>query len=617
MAIDPFKERISRAPTGPGCYLWKKQGSVLYIGKARNLRSRLRSYLSHDGDRKTFHLMQEVDDLEWIQTGNVVEALLLEANLIKKFTPRYNIRLKDDKRYPYICVSTGEPYPMVYLTRKVHSAHRIFGPYTDVKSARRLLALIHKIFPIRKTPLKLPLKQPARPCMNFHIKRCLGPCQGNVSVEEYQELITTILLFLEGKHEILEQLIGERIAAYSAQLQFERAALYRDMLYQLRETLSSQSVMHIGSGDFDLLAQTLDGQEGQLVLFEVRGGILLGRRAFPLAAIADATEEELYSAILRDTYSPASPPPENIFIPVSLKETDDLQNLLSDFRGQKTRIKKIRLAEHRKLFDMARENARSLLRERMQSQEFRSRERALSDLKEILSLPEIPRLLECYDVSHTSGSFTVASGIVFREGIPHKQSYRRYRIRQVEGIDDPLSIREVIHRRLSAVYSGKVAAADLYVIDGGPAQLGAALSAAFELKPATEKGRLHMIGLAKKFEEIYLPGKKEPLRLDPNRPALRLLRQMRDEAHRFAITYQRKLRDQSMASHSLKNIEGLGPQKLRSILSALKERSLDELTLADLRAIPGIHRSLAERILKARSLTSPDDPADISHERLN
>jgi len=604
---DFLKQKINGSPAGPGCYLWKKQTSVLYIGKARNLRSRLRSYLNREVDGKTFHLMQEVDDLEWIQTGNAVEALLLEANLIKKHTPRYNIRLKDDKRYPYICVSTGEPYPMVYLTRKIQSRHRTFGPYTDVKSARRILALIHKIFPIRKTPLKLPLKHPARPCMNFHIKRCLGPCQGNVSVEDYQELITTILLFLEGKHEILEKLIAERIANYSEQLQFERAALYRDMLYQLRDTLSEQSVMHIGSGDFDILSHAREGTEGQLVLFEVRAGLLLGRRSFPLDVPTDATDEELYSAILRDSYSSGSPPPTRIFIPLKLKEEEDLQNLLSSHRGQKITIQKIRLTEHRKLFDLARENAQSLLRERLQSQEFRNRERALSDLRELLNLPGLPRLVECYDVSHTSGTFTVASGIVFRDGAPLKQGYRRYRIKQVAGIDDPRSIQEVLRRRLLAVQDGRAPAADLYVIDGGPTQLAAALSAAEPLAGEEER---RMIGLAKKFEEIYLPGKKIPLRLDPNRPGLLLLRQMRDEAHRFAITYQRKLRDQAMATHSLKSTPGLGPQKLRSLLAALKERSLDDLTLADLRAIPGIHRTLAERILRTRSLTTTEGKRD-------
>ncbi len=539
-----LRQAADRAPAEPGCYLWKNAaGEVIYAGKADVLRNRIKSYLNPDSPKTTL-LMQNAVSLEWITVPSSGEALILEANLIKKYKPKYNVRLKDDKRYPYLVLTLSEKYPQLYITRnlKPDDGNRYFGPYTDVRSARRILDFIHKVFPIRKVRQTLPLKKPRRPCMNFFIHRCLGPCQGTADEAEYRRITDEIILFLEGRREILEDMILRRMEEYSEKTEFEKAAVYRDLLLSLRKVTEEQSILSPGGGDRDILALAHQEDHGQIVIFEIRQGKLLDRKSLPLSGLAGSSPETLYedvfSSFIRDYYMNASFVPSKITVPVKLKESQPVQKYLSEKWNRNVTIGSESGSEIQSLFKLASKNADLLLKERLLAVKVRDSNEALEDLKKKLKLPGIPEIIECYDISHLSGTDTVASGIMFRGGEPHKAGYRRYKIKTVEGINDPASMKEVIERRLARLIKEKKQFPDLIVIDGGPTQLGAAKEAAESLGA----GHIPMVGLAKRLEEIYIPGKKESLLFDKHSPGMRLLIRARDEAHRFGVTFQRSLR---------------------------------------------------------------------------
>lgn len=584
---------VKRAPTSPGCYLWKSEkNETLYVGKANNLRLRLKSYLRPD-TAKTHLLMRDAKGLEWITTGSATEALLLEANLVKKYNPRYNVRLKDDKRYPFICISTSETYPRIFLTRDTRNTkNRYFGPYTDVQATRNTIALIQKIFPIRKVKQTLPLKTPARPCMNFHIGRCLGPCQGNVSVEEYGAMIDEITLFLEGKREILENLILTRMHAYSEKMNFERAALYRDMLLQIRKITERQSVMGPGTEDEDLIAMARHDDRGQIVVFEIRSGRLIGRKSFPLMGMTESEPAEVYASFIRDYYLSANFVPLRILSPEKIRERSELEKCLSERSEHRVKLSSPRTPELRSLLKMAQHNAELLLKERLLATKVRERSEALETLQKFLKLPELPTVIECYDISHFQGSEPVGSGVQFVDGNPNPRGYRHYKIKHVTGINDPAMIEEVIARRIQRLLNEEKALPDLIVIDGGSTQLTAALRAAESLGAST----LPMIGLAKKHEEIYLPGKREPVQLDPDSPPMLLLRHLRDEAHRFGITHNRKRVAQKAMRSFIDEIPGIGPVRRRALLRHFRDVGIENTTPEELMKIEGIHSDLAHKI---------------------
>lgn len=584
---------VSRSPTGPGCYLWKnKSGEILYVGKAINLRSRLRNYLNPD-DIKTRVMMSNAASLEWITTTTGQEALILEANLVKKHSPRFNVRLKDDKRYPYLCVSTSEPYPRVFITRNVRNdGNRYFGPYSDVRATRNTLALIHKIFPVRKTPLKLPLKKPQRPCMNFYIKRCLGPCQGNISVEEYAKLVDEILCFLEGRREILEGMIERRMAEYSASMEYEKAGMYRDMLSNIRKTTERQSVMSPGGGDQDVLAFASENDQGQIVLLEIRGGRLIGRKSFPLVGVENAAKGEIFDSFLRDFYLQTPILPAKILVPEMPAGRRQIEEVLKERAGFRIKIVRPADQEMKTIVKLAERNAFLLLKERMLATKLQDRKDALFEVKEMLSLSDLPLVIECYDISHFQGSETVASGVVFVDGQPQTSAYRHYRIRSVDGINDPASIQEVIGRRLQRLLNEDRALPDLIVIDGGFTQLSAACASAQALGLNT----LPMIGLAKQREEIYIPGSPVPVSFDPESAGMKLLRHLRDEAHRFGITHHRGRRNAAALRHAVEEIPDIGPARRKALLKHLTDKKIEEADVEELRSVPGIGPELATKI---------------------
>lgn len=588
---EEIKEAVARAPTSAGCYIWKDEsGEILYVGKAIQLRSRLKSYLRPEAD-KTVLLMQRAHSLEWISTDTGREALILEATLVKKFQPRFNVRLKDDKRYPWICVSSSEMYPQAFITRHPkRSGDHYYGPYTDVRATRNTLALIHKIFPIRKVRQTLPQPKPKRPCMNFHIGRCLGPCQGNVDPEEYGKLVEQIRLFLEGRTEILETLVVRRMEEAAAALQYEQAAMFRDILANIRRATERQIVVGPGSSDEDVLAFARRGDDGQIVVFEMREGKLAGRKSFPLKGVEDTALEEVFASFVRDYYLPASLRPARILIEVAPEGKRELEESMEQ-GGRASKISKPR-DEFKRLAKLAARNAELLLRERLLAAKSKDQKAALVQVQEMFSLPASPRIMECYDISHLQGTETIAAGVRFVEGQPSNKDYRTYRIRTVQGIDDPASIAEAIARRLQRLLAEDSALPDLIVIDGGFTQL----SAACETAAALGAGALPMVGLAKQREEIYFPGEQTPRYFDPESAGMRLLRHMRDEAHRFGITAHRKSRNRLLLRHAALAVPDIGPGRLKALLKNLDSKSIDQASEEELARVPGIGPALARKL---------------------
>ena len=598
---------VRRAPQCSGCYFWKsKLDDILYIGKAQNLRARLQSYLREKGNTDNLriqNMLAQARSIEWITTQNENEALLLEANLVKKHAPRFNVRLKDDKRYPYLCLSLSEKYPQLFLTRRRREDGNLYyGPYSDVKATRATLAMLHKIFPIRKVRQKLPLKKERRPCINFHIQRCLAPCQGNIPQEEYRKIVDEIVLFLDGKTDMLETQLQERMASYSKAEDFEKAAIYRDMIRSIRR-ISERQVVQNDVGDEDVLGIARRDDHGQVLILEIRQGRLIGRKSFPLRGLENVSDVEVIEAFIRDYYLKNRDAPGRIQVPLPLPVKQ--KKLLTDSITKRIERKVHFFAprgsgkRQEKFLDLARtakQNAELLLQDRLLALGLANQKLALEDLRKMLKLKDSPHLMECYDISHIQGSDTVAAGVLFIEGRPQLSHYRHYRIKTVKDIDDPASLREVIDRRIRRLLKEERKLSDIFLIDGGAAQVNAAYGAA----RALGKEELFFIGLAKKREELYFPNENKPHRFDPERPAMRLLRHMRNEAHRFALQYHRKRRKVRLLGHALEKIDKIGRERKKAILKHFTQNSpyrrLEEISRNELAQVPGIGAELAKEI---------------------
>lgn len=584
--MDILQEKLKTLPDAPGVYLMRDaHGKIIYVGKARVLKNRVRQYFQSGKNHsaKVKAMVAKIFDFETIITASEVEALILECNLIKKHRPRYNISLKDDKSYPYLRV-TAENFPRIILTRRViHDGSRYFGPYTSGLAVKETLQLLRKIFPLRtcKTFAK-------RPCLEFHIKRCLAPCANKISREDYMQFVKSAEKFLEGRTAQVERELLNQMNDAAENLHFEQAARLRDILSAIRKVTEKQKII-TDTGDADAIGLARLHGETCAQIFFVREGKVTGRESFLLNGATDETDAQAVTEFIKQYYSRAQISAAEILLPVALPE-DDLKIL-----GEWLDVKLIepKRGVKRSLVEMANENAEKFLSEESARRQLKNAQTlgAVEELKKFLNLPRLPRRMECFDISHIQGAETVASMVVFEDGAPDKKSYHRYKIRSTEGKpDDFLSMREVTSRR----YAKADNMPDLIVIDGGLGQLNSALEII--------RGAGHtvpVVGLAKQFELIFVEGSSIPVELPRDSQALKLMQRIRDEAHRFAITYHRTLRRKRNLKSELDNVAGIGTKRRTELFK--KFGTIDKIksaTVEELSAAPSMTRAAAESLRK-------------------
>jgi excinuclease ABC subunit C len=600
---DAVAAKLPHLPEGPGVYLWKgRDGSTLYVGKAKRLRSRVRSYFSGDQleSVKTRHLVGQIADLETIVVPSEAHALILEANLIKEYQPRFNIALRDDKSYPYIKVTVQEPFPRVYVTRRLEDdGAKYFGPYTDVGSMRRALNVVKKIFTVRSCNYDMPAQMPERPCLDYYIKRCKAPCILAQTQQDYRSMIDEVVLFLSGRPDEVLKRVQERMELASAQLDFERAAELRDVMQHLERMEEPTIVMEVEGADRDVIGYARDGDDACVTVLRIRSGKLLSREQRFLTNIDGEDDGDVMTMFLAGSYVGMQERARQVLLPFDFPDRELIEQSLPD-----SRIQIPQRGPRRELIDLAEQNARHLLEElKLASSE--AEERAGDPVYELgreLGLQRLPRSLVCFDISTAQGTDTVGSCVWFENGRPKRGEYRKFKVKTVEGTDDFASMREVVRRYFERRKNDEKPLPDLVVIDGGKGQLSAAHAALEELGLADRP----LISLAKREEEIFIWGREEPLRLSRRSPGLRLLQQARDEAHRFAVTYNRKRRSMRTVTSELLKIRGIGPVKRRLLLkefgSVQGVREAGEEAIAKL---PGFNLDRARKLLESLSATSP------------
>ena len=600
--LDPLAHKIANLPDSPGVYLWKDtEGRVLYVGKAKRLRSRVRSYLAADRIEsiKTLALMRQVVDVDTIVVPSEAHALILENNLIKEYRPRFNIALRDDKSYPYIKVTVQEPFPRVIVTRRlVDDGGRYFGPYTDVGAMRRALNVVKRIFTVRSCNYDMPREMPERPCLDYHIGRCKAPCIFAQSQAEYRAMIDEVVLYLDGRTEEVTRRVRERMEEASARLDFERAAELRNALRHLEQLEEPTVVVEVEGGDRDVIGYARDGDEACVVVLRIRAGKLLAREQQVLENLEGESDAAVLSAYLVRGYLPSLEHASELLAPFEFDDRELIEQSLPA-----TAIRVPQRGPRRQLIDLAEQNARHLLEEQKLAS-FEADERAVDPVYELqreLGLTTVPRAIVCFDISTAQGTDTVASCIWFENGRPKRGEYRKFKIKTVEGTDDFASMREVVTRYFQRRIEEQKPLPDLVMIDGGKGQLAAARSALESLG----LGALQTVSLAKREEEVFVPGRGESLRLSRRSPGLRLLQRARDEAHRFAITYNRKRRAMRTVTSELLKIPGIGPQRRRALLHAFGSvQGVRDATEADIARLPGFSAASARRVLEALGIAA-------------
>ncbi len=581
-----LEEKLKTLPEKPGVYIMKNSdGKIIYVGKAKILKNRVRQYFQQNKNHsaKVKAMVAKICDFETIITASEVEALILECNLIKKHRPRYNISLKDDKTYPYIKLTLTEQFPRILVTRKIfHDGAKYFGPYTNGLAVKETLQLLRKIFPLRTCK-----NFPSRPCLEFHIKRCHAPCVNKISQTDYFEIVKSAEKFLEGKTAEVEKNLQEKMTAAAENLNFESAARFRDILSAVKKVSEKQKIV-TNSGNLDAIGIFKLNSEVCAQIFFVREGKVVGRESFLLSNADDESDAKIVAEFVKNYYSRAEISAEEILLPCAVED----EKILSDWL--KVKISEPKRGTKKDLVEMAIENAEKFLREKNLQTELKNQQTkgAVEELKKYLNLPALPRRMECFDISHFQGAETVASMVVFENGSPSKNNYRRFKIRSTEGKpDDFKSMREVIFRRYSKISAENLP--DLIVIDGGIGQLNSALEILRDLNL-----KIPTVGLAKQFELIFVENSAEPVELPRGSQSLYLMQRIRDEAHRFAITYHRKLRRKRNLQSELDNISGIGKLRREELLK--KFGSVEKIkvaTLDDLISTPKMNKTAAENLL--------------------
>ena len=586
------REKLKLLPDNPGVYIMKDAaGKIIYVGKAVVLKNRVRQYFQSQRNHtpKVRAMVARVADFEFIMTASEVEALILECNLIKKHRPRYNISLKDDKSYPYVKVTLQDDFPRVFLTHHIRKdGARYFGPYTNVTAVHESLKLLRRLFPLRNCKT---LQD--RPCLEYHIKRCLAPCAGKISKEEYGAMIRSVLMFLEGRTVDVEKELEYRMKKAAEAYHFELAARLRDQLAAVKKVAEKQNIV-TGAGDQDAIGMARSEIGVCVQVFFIRSGKMIGREHFLLQGSEDESDEALLAAFLQQYYHRATFIPREILLPMDLAEVSLLETWLAEKKGAKVQLLVPQRGTKHDIVAMAASNAEKFLSDEAARIRQANAQTlgAVEELGRYLGLKNPPNRMECFDISHIQGSETVASMVVFEGGLPKKSDYRRFKINSTEGKpDDFLSMREVTQRRYGDLPESELP--DLIVIDGGKGQLSSALEI---IRGAGHKD-VPVVGLAKQFELVFREGESDPVVLPRHSQALYLIERIRDEAHRFAITYHRNLRGKRNLVSVLDHIVGIGPARRKSLWSTfgtiakIKAASVDELAQA-----PGMNRPAAEAV---------------------
>ncbi len=597
----------SHLPTSPGVYIFKDaEDRVIYVGKAKNIRSRVANYFTKSGDGrpKIGELRERVRRIDFIVTRSETEALVLEANLIKRHRPRFNASLKDDKSYPYIVVTTGDEYPRVYATRATRDGrHRYFGPFPSASSVHSTLDVLNRTFRFRKCRGPEPGRRSGVPCLNYHIGRSAAPCVGAISKEDYDGIISDVVAFLEGR---VDHLIREREVAMkeaAREMDFERAAKLRDELSALTHVRDRQQATIASEDSFDAFGAYAEGESACVQVFAVRGGQIVNRDSFLLDNYAESPADAVALQFVPQFYDSGNAVPREVL--VGTDETDEalapLEDHLSELRGTKVDVHRPKRGDKRRILEMAERNAKlGLSHEKLVEESQRNQVASTLDaLREELALPRLPMRIECYDISNTMGTNSVASMVVFQGGRPAKDQYRRFKIKTVEGADDFSSMAEVLRRRLDRLAEGdeKFPAPDLVLLDGGKGQLSAVVPIFKEMGVGKDLPDITLRSLAKRDEEVFQPGRPEPVILRRDSPELHLLQRVRDEAHRFANTYHRKLRGQAMTASVLDELPGVGPARKKKLLEHFgTPEAFVNASVEELEAVPGLPYRVAREI---------------------
>jgi excinuclease ABC subunit C len=600
--------QLKTLPAKPGVYLFRDaRGEVLYVGKAKSLRSRVRSYFQKttDGRAQIALLPERVAELEVIVTGSEVEALHLEQNLVKRHRPPFNVRLRDDKSFPYIAVTVEDEYPRVMFTRERHRRGVwYFGPYANAKKVRETLDVLNRVFPYRPCEGPKPGRHSGIPCLDYHIERCLAPCVGYVSKEDYRAIIDNVIEFLSGDVKPVQRELEAKMQEAAREERFEDAARYRNRLHAVQHLVERQSVERQSVGNVDVIGFAVEGDRAVVQIFPLRGGKMIDRYSFHLENVGGQDLNTVLESFCLEYYGSAPSVPPQIVVPRDAGDLSALAEFLSEKRGARVEVRSAERGEKRRLQQLADENARhALVTEQAATDQKRARRvEALEELREALNLESLPLRIECYDISHAMGQDPVGSMVVFQDAVPRKADYRKFGIKTAgDDPDDFAAMAEVISRRFARLSDGTgethdasfASTPNLVVIDGGKGQLSAALAA----MQAYDLPRVAVIALAKRIEEVYVPGRPDPIVLSRHNPGLQLLQRIRDEAHRFALDFHRQRRDARGFASIFDDLEGVGPARRRALLNHFG--SVDEMlgaTQEELEGVPGVPAKTARRI---------------------
>ena len=601
------KDKVKQVPTKPGVYFFKNEGGeIIYIGKAKHLRNRVKSYFQNSKHQtaKNISMIKRIADIEWIVVGSEVEALLTEANLIKKHQPHYNINLRDDKSFPYIRI-TKEPYPRVFITREIiRDGSKYFGPYTDVRHLRRSLKAVHSIFPVRSCDYLINKKsikdKKVSLCLDYHIKKCQGPCEGMVGEIDYNNMIKQVIQFLQGRTKETELYIKNQMDNASSIMRFEDAGIYRDQLHAIKKFKEQQRKVAADFEDRDVFSLAKDEDYGIAVIVRIRNGRITSREKISLRNI-DESDEVMMETILTRFYLESDFIPKEISLPATPKNKDQLTNWLKQKRGGAIKLQIPQKGERAKEVRLAFQNAKLLLGEWLINRKKRMElvPKMISQLQDDLHMKVPPRKIEAFDISHLGGTNTVASLVCFVDGKPRKSLYRKFKVKTVDGIDDFASMREIVSRRYKRVKKEGKSLPDLILIDGGKGQLSMAVSALRELG----LDYLPIVGLAKRLEEVFIPGSSDAQSIHKQSPGLILLRRIRDEAHRFAITFQKQQRTKTISKSIFHDIKGVGDKRVKKLLLIYKDlKTIAKLNPAKLQRDIGVSELIAKTIIKKAKL---------------